>query len=280
MFSGAGKWFKDKFHSAWTNITNVFKDIGKWFSARWKDITNAFSAVGTWFKDKFNTAWTNIKNVFSSVGTWFGARWTDIKNVFSSVGTWFKEKFSGAWDKIKEVFSGVGKFFGGIWDTIKSKFADIGQKVGEAIGKTFKKAINAVLATAEKVINTPINAINGLIDKLKSIPGLGKMTKLSTFDLPRMATGGFVPSGQMFIAREAGPEMVGSIGRRTAVANNQQITQAIEQAVQSALAPMVSGDRKIENKIFLDGKQLRISYDRQKRDAGLPIYRQGGIVYG
>ena len=59
------------------------------------------------------------------------------------------------------------------------------------------------------------------------------------------ASGGFPKSGQMFIAREDGiPEMVGSWGGRAAVANNQQITQGITQAVQngmrSCMAPLVS----------------------------------------
>lgn len=49
------------------------------------------------------------------------------------------------------------------------------------------------------------------------------------------ANGGFPTTGQMFIARESGPEMVGSIGNRTAVANNEQITDAISEAVKGAM---------------------------------------------
>lgn len=54
------------------------------------------------------------------------------------------------------------------------------------------------------------------------------------------AEGGFMPSGELFVAREAGPEMVGKIGSRTAVANNDQITQGIASAVSGA---MVSNNR-------------------------------------
>lgn len=49
------------------------------------------------------------------------------------------------------------------------------------------------------------------------------------------AEGGYVDEGQLFIAREAGAEMVGSIGRRTAVANNDQITEGVADAVFAAL---------------------------------------------
>ncbi len=49
------------------------------------------------------------------------------------------------------------------------------------------------------------------------------------------ATGGFPTMGEMFIARESGPEMVGRIGNKTAVANNDQITKGIASAVYNAM---------------------------------------------
>jgi len=48
--------------------------------------------------------------------------------------------------------------------------------------------------------------------------------------IPRYAQGGFPTQGQMFIANEAGPELVGNIGGRTAVANNDMIIKGIEEA--------------------------------------------------
>lgn len=54
--------------------------------------------------------------------------------------------------------------------------------------------------------------------------------------LQAYAAGGFPDAGQMFIAREAGPEMVGTIGGRTAVANNDQIIDGIAEGVAEAEA--------------------------------------------
>ena len=48
------------------------------------------------------------------------------------------------------------------------------------------------------------------------------------------AAGGFPATGQLFLAREAGPELVGSMGERTAVANNDQIVEGIAVGVASA----------------------------------------------
>ena len=46
------------------------------------------------------------------------------------------------------------------------------------------------------------------------------------------ASGGYPDTGQLFIARESGPEMVGQIGGRTAVANNSQIVDGVSSGVE------------------------------------------------
>ena len=52
-------------------------------------------------------------------------------------------------------------------------------------------------------------------------------------------TGGFPPTGQLFVARESGPELVGKMGNRTTVANNEQITQGFADGITKVLAPAV-----------------------------------------
>lgn len=67
-------------------------------------------------------------------------------------------------------------------------------------------------------------------DWLKDFDDWKKHKNITTY-----ASGGYPPAGEMFIAREAGPELVGRIGNRTAVANNDQITAAISSAVYAAI---------------------------------------------
>ncbi len=80
------------------------------------------------------------------------------------------------------------------------------------------------------------------------------------FDIGFFARGGFPDSGQMFVAREAGPELVGRIGRRTAVANNDQIVQGIASAVRSAIAgannPNGGGTTRITVQNVLNGRAI------------------------
>ena len=84
----------------------------------------------------------------------------------------------------------------------------------------------------------------------------------------RRAAGGFVDEGEMFLAREAGPEMVGRIGSRTAVANNDQITGAISSAVYNAIAPMFAQGNGNNNRpivLNINGREFaRATYADQK----------------
>ena len=86
------------------------------------------------------------------------------------------------------------------------------------------------------------------------------------------ANGGFPDVGQMFIAREAGPELVGSINGRTAVANNDQIVAAVSQGVYSAVMAAMgnnnngSGEQHIN--VYLDGKQITASVEKRQAERG------------
>lgn len=65
--------------------------------------------------------------------------------------------------------------------------------------------------------------------------------------------GGFPDMGQMFVAREAGPELVGNIGNKNAVVNNMQIIEGIKQGVSEAMRG-VQGNGDSHITINLDGK--------------------------
>ena len=54
------------------------------------------------------------------------------------------------------------------------------------------------------------------------------------------ANGGVPGGGQLFMAREAGPELVGKIGRHTAVMNNNQIVDSVKAGVYEAVSAAMS----------------------------------------
>ena len=72
--------------------------------------------------------------------------------------------------------------------------------------------------------------------KYKILSALGIPTQIPKLNVEWYASGGTnIPSGQLFVAREAGAEMVGAIGRKTTVANNQQIVDGIYKGVYQAM---------------------------------------------
>lgn len=88
--------------------------------------------------------------------------------------------------------------------------------------------------------------------------------------LEGLADGGIVSSGQLFVAREAGPELVGTIGGQTAVANNDQIISGIRQGVFEAVSAAMSGQGGGETivKVYLDSREIKTGQQRLARAMG------------
>lgn len=234
IFSGIGEWFSGVFQGAWDAIVNIFTPIGSWFGQRWADVTSALANIGAWFTDMFQKAWTGLTNIFSKLGSWFGERWNDVTSALSKVASWFGDIFGKAFDAVKNAFSSIGDFFKGVWDTVKSIFVNAGQMVGEAVGGAFKSAVNAVLGTIENVVNGFIGMINGVLDVVRNLPGLGWIGSVSTVSLPRLARGGIVDSPTIAMIGEAGKEAVVPL-------ENTGFIQTLGRVVSSAVVNAMAG---------------------------------------
>lgn len=122
-------------------------------------------------------------------------------------------------------------------------------EVFTSLKQGLKNIFNGILFTVEMMVNGVITAINKMINALNSInfdfpdwmPLVGgksfglNIPTINLVSIPKLADGGMVDAGQLFIANEAGPEMVGSLGGNTTVANNEQIINGIRSGVESAL---------------------------------------------
>ena len=130
--------------------------------------------------------------------------------------------------------------------------------------RSITKLINFLISGIEYTINTlVIDSINGLLKGLNKIPGVDfellADVKIRRFKPELFAKGGYPASGEMFIARENGiPEMVGSIGGRTAVANNDQIVEAISIGVYNAYMDAMSrsGGNKQPTIVQINGREV------------------------
>ena len=234
IFSGIGEWFSGVFQGAWDAIVNIFAPIGAWFGERWADVTNALANIGAWFTEMFQKAWTGLTNIFSKLGSWFGERWNDITNALANVSAWFGNMFTSAYNAVKNAFSSIGSFFSGVWDTVKSIFVNAGQMVGSAVGGAFRSAVNAVLGTIENVVNGFIGMINGVLDTVRGLPGLGWVGSVGYVSLPRLARGGIVDSPTVAMIGEAGKEAVVPL-------ENTGFIQTLGRVVSSAVVNAMAG---------------------------------------
>jgi hypothetical protein len=105
----------------------------------------------------------------------------------AKIGEWGKN----TWNGIKNTFAGIPGFFAGIFNKVKTFLVDVGSKAGSIVGDAFKGTINAVLKAIESILNTPIKAINKMIDSVNKLPGVN-LGKMDTFNLPRLAKGGII----------------------------------------------------------------------------------------
>lgn len=174
----------------------------------------------------------NMQNLGSNLsdGLLTGAKEEQEKNKKSWLDwavwpwNWFKEKneihspshlfarggndiMQGLWNGLKEIWNKITKWWKGLgFPEIDFKMPHFSWTTQEATGW-----------------------------KANVLEALGLPASLPKLTVSWYAQGGFPDAGEMFIAREAGPELVGSIGRKTAVANNDQIVSGIESGVYRAV---------------------------------------------
>ena len=152
---------------------------------------------------------------------------------------------------------------------------------------------NPITRFVRQMANSIIGLVNGVVDAINDMfhikfNGLSVMgiTLIPSFDIrlvdiphiPFFEDGGFPNEGQLFIAREAGAEMVGAMGRRTAVANNDQIVEGISAGVSVAndgvIAAIYALLNVVEEKDFsvnIGDNQIGESYDRYNRARGVRV---------
>ena len=180
----------------------------------WENVKNITKITVDAIKSFFTGLWSGIVDLWNGAPAFFGGLWSGIKNIFASVGGFFSQKFTEAYTAVKNVFSGIGSFFAGIWETIKSTFSTIGTKVADAIGGAFKSAINAVIGTVERGLNTIPNSVNAMIGKINELPGVN-IGSIPTVSLPRLAKGGIVDKATAAIIGEDGKEAVMPLEKNT-----------------------------------------------------------------
>lgn len=237
----------------WQGISDAWGSIVNFFSEKIESLKRTFSESWEAIKSTASTAWkgitTSLSNSWSSIKTKASTTWSGLKSTVSMGWENIKSKTSTTWSTIT---SSLSSTWGNIKSTATSKFTSIKTSITSiwsSLWSSLKGTINSIISGVEFMANGIVKGINSMITALNKVsfdipdwvPVLGGKTfgfnlkTISTVHIPRLAEGGYPASGQLFIANESGPEMVGQMGGKNVVANNDQIEEGIARAVYRAI---------------------------------------------
>lgn len=289
---------KTSLSNGWSNLKNhmtelreswvtTFENIGERIFDKWEQIKNALSNGWDTFKMKlfnFADAWNSTFNQIRSTVT---IKFAEIRDTIVN---------SSLWQAVETAVNGLKTAFSNAFGTIigsASGFLGSIRNIFDGVRDAVRSPVNRALEAMEGLVNGAVDTIAGILQRLIDLSGpareaFERVTGISLdlswnipyFSLPRFANGGFPDSGQLFLARESGAEMVGSIGGHTAVANNDQIVQAVSAGVYNAMmSAMQSANNggKTEMHVYLSGREISAAVQDVNRNNGASIL--GGVVY-
>lgn len=191
-----------------------------------------------------------LSGFISFVAKGFGGLVTFFTTIFKPIFNDVKIAIENNINNIKQIFSGLINFITGVftkdwgkaWDGVKGVF----KGVFDSLYGVVKVPLNAVIRGINKFIGG-INKIKiNVPDGIAKLAGMASGTSFgfNIAPIPELANGGMVGKGQMFIANEAGPELVGSFGGKSGVMNNNQIVDAVSEGVFRAVSSALASQSK------------------------------------
>ena len=245
-FDAAAEWMKE---TTGVDIKAVWEPIGNFFRDTWcgSDGNGGIKGYFTSAWDNAKVWWeTNVSENIAKEGIWGGVKGF-FEGIFGSTetGTGLIGMFSKAWETVSQLWStNVSGLIEGAWSAVSTWFET---NVTTPIKNAFRDAINWIIFRINDVIGA-LNAVGSF-----TIPGWGfdipfggphvgwdpspvTLWNIGTINpIEEFAKGGFdIPRGDLFIANEAGAELVGNMNGKTTVANQGQIVEGIQRGVRDA----------------------------------------------
>lgn len=178
------QWVSETLASIAGFISSVFEKIGAFFAS-----------IGTAVAGFFASVWEKISGFFAMIGTaaagFFSGIWEKITQFFSGIGTALAAWWSGIWAGITGFFASIGEAVGGWIDGIKGQLAPLFEwikslfdRIAEAWSgfvAVFKAEgiIGVFRRIAQGIFSLVLAPIQGLLNTLSKIPGLGGLGDLA-----------------------------------------------------------------------------------------------------
>ena len=286
--------------------TSAFEGIKSAFIGKWEEITewwNGTAIVGWW--EEGVVPWFTVEKwteLLLNVYTAFETQFTEIFNLVNE--TWINTELvtMETWTRILDFYV---QTFETITETTETEMGELSETIDTEITKTAEKwestwlekfpgavesAFGLVRFTVEdtisyilEMISSLSSAISELLTSISSIgPSLSSafsgmpsgisVIGASPIAIPAFASGGMPRMGDLFLANEQGPELIGTIGGRTSVANNDQIIAGIAQGVRYANEETNSLLRQM-----IDELKREIIIEIDKREVGRAVQEENDI---
>ena len=250
-----------------------FKDLTEDFKVLWdnhlKPLWDKIIVFVGWIVDNIKDMWNNV---LKPVVDWI------IQNILPKiipVLTTIKNHVFNTIALIADIIGSLIQIIKGVIDFIAGAFTGDWKRVWNGLVSIFKGIIDGLIGIFKYPLNTIIDGINTFTRELNKIkipdwvPAVGG----KSINIPRiqkLAEGGMPDVGQMFIANEKGPELVGEIGGQSFVANQNQMLDIIDKKLQNAgglknaTFIVQVGNKEIAKQVITDLQEMA-------KDNGKPI---------
>lgn len=203
-----------------------------WFNDLPTKIREALGNAKEWLVEKGKSAIEGIKNGYEAVKD--SQFLSDVRRMGSEAFSAIGNIAGSVWQKGSDIISGLRNGYESNKGTLQSAVSNIPGLISSGIGDLWNlgRSIIGSFANGFASVHIPMPHIGWDWNQIS----LGKFSfSVPSFNLQWYAKGGFPGMGEMFIARENGPELVGRMGNRNAVANNSQIVEGIKGGVKEAV---------------------------------------------
>ena len=264
-WSNVKKWWGEKVGKVKEFTTDVKDSAKEWWSNTkkyWGQKVGQVKKFTTAVQNDASKWWSNTKKYWSEKVGKVKEFTTGVKNKagewWSNVKKWWENTTAGK--EVKRFTVNVKKAGGTWWKDVSNEWKE---KVVNA-GRTLKIGISFATNALKNLWSSVSTFFSGKTVNVKTKGSTTKKADGGVFSggswkpIKKYAVGGLPNMGQMFVAREAGPELVGTLGGHTAVMNNDQIVASVSDGVYRAVkAAMGNGQPvNVTFKVEADSKGI------------------------
>jgi hypothetical protein len=264
-WSNVKKWWGEKVGKVKEFATDVKDSAKEWWSNTkkyWGQKVGQVKKFTTAVQNDASKWWSNTKKYWAEKVGKVKEFTTGVKNKagewWSNVKKWWESTTAGK--EVKRFTANVKKAGGTWWKDVSNEWKE---KVINA-GRTLKIGISFATNALKNLWSSVSTFFSGKTVNVKTKGSTTKKADGGVFSggswkpIKKYAVGGLPNMGQMFVAREAGPELVGNLGGHTAVMNNDQIVASVSDGVYRAVkAAMGNGQPvNVTFKVEADSKGI------------------------